>query len=101
MDTQAVILRGTLTPDGTLVLDEKPSLPPGPVQVTIQAVAQPAELKEDWWQCLQRLRRELEESGHQFMTDIDAESLIEDLRGEDDKLEEVWRQLEEERKQKE
>jgi hypothetical protein len=33
-----VILQGTLKPDGTLELDEKPNLPPGRVQVTMAAL---------------------------------------------------------------
>ena len=39
-ETQAVV-DGTLRPDGTLVLDERPNLPPGRVRVTMQAVTAP------------------------------------------------------------
>lgn len=39
MNQKEVILLGTLSPDGTLLLDEKPNLPPGRVKVTVQAFA--------------------------------------------------------------
>ena len=39
----SVVLFGVLQPDGTLRLDQPPEIPPGPVQVTIRAVAQPRE----------------------------------------------------------
>jgi len=35
MNTQDVV-SGTLKPDGTLVLDKRPNLTPGPVSVTVQ-----------------------------------------------------------------
>ena len=38
MSLDAVIVQGTLRPDGTLELDEKPPLTPGRVQVTLQPV---------------------------------------------------------------
>jgi hypothetical protein len=40
--TTPLVLEGTLTPDGTLLLDEKPNLPAGRVRVTVQPLAQPA-----------------------------------------------------------
>jgi hypothetical protein len=36
--TTPILVQGTLKPDGTLELDQKPNLPPGPVLVTVQAV---------------------------------------------------------------
>ncbi|MBV9125719.1 MAG: hypothetical protein JO112_20410 [Planctomycetes bacterium] len=36
MTTNAIKLQGTLREDGTLVLDEKPNLPPGRVKVIVQ-----------------------------------------------------------------
>jgi hypothetical protein len=35
----AVVLQGTLKPDGTLELDQRPNLAPGRVQVVLQPVA--------------------------------------------------------------
>jgi hypothetical protein len=37
MDPTQVTVEGTLQPDGTLVLDEKPDLPPGRVRVRMEA----------------------------------------------------------------
>jgi hypothetical protein len=36
--TDSVIVFGTLQPDGTVRLDSLPSMPPGPIQVTIRRV---------------------------------------------------------------
>jgi hypothetical protein len=36
MSPAEIVVEGTLKPDGTLELDEKPSLPPGRVKVTLQ-----------------------------------------------------------------
>src|SRR5205823_2288767 len=41
MSETQVVMHGTLQPDGTLVLDERPNMPPGRVRVTVQAVAVP------------------------------------------------------------
>ncbi len=43
MNNATVIVDGTLKPDGTLELDEKPSLPAGRVKVVLQAESVPAE----------------------------------------------------------
>jgi hypothetical protein len=56
--SQATV-QGTLKPDGTLELDEKPQLPPGRVQVTL-AVVQP---KDDIVTVLQRIREQREALG--------------------------------------
>lgn len=39
MNVQAVTVEGTLQPDGTLQLDQKPNLAPGRVQVVVQPLA--------------------------------------------------------------
>ncbi len=43
MNNATVIVDGTLKPDGTLELDEKPSLPAGRVKVVLQAESVPPE----------------------------------------------------------
>jgi hypothetical protein len=63
MNPTQVILEGMLQPDGTLVLDRKPELPPGRVQVTLQVL--PASRRhEPLWQVAQSIREELKASGH-------------------------------------
>ncbi len=106
MSVTPVVVQGTLGPDGTLQLDERPGLPAGRVQVTIQPlaapVAAPVALKEDWWECLQRLRRELEESGHQFRTSDEIDEEMAEIRAwDDDRLEAVLRESEGKQKEAE
>jgi hypothetical protein len=38
MKTQSLVLHGHIRPDGTLQVEEKVNLPPGPVSVTIQTM---------------------------------------------------------------
>jgi hypothetical protein len=63
MSSAPVVVRGTLQPDGSLRLDETPDLPPGPVVVTLRAVAEPVQGEPSWWETLQRIRREQEARG--------------------------------------
>lgn len=42
MNVQVVTVEGTLQPDGTLQLDQKPKLSPGRVQVIVQPLPPPA-----------------------------------------------------------
>ena len=70
--TQAVV-QGTLKPDGTLELDEKPNLPPGRVRVSLDMEAIPA--REDTWTVLERIWAERKARGMKSRTreEIDAE----------------------------
>ena len=61
MSTDQVVVKGTLKPDGTLELDDKPALPPGRVQVTVQPEV-PVQ-KEDTWDVLQRIWAERKARG--------------------------------------
>jgi hypothetical protein len=90
-----VEVQGTLREDGTLELDQKPELPPGKVRVTLRFIGEPPPVQEDWWEFLQRARAELEASGHQFMTEEEVKAYIDDLRSGDERLEEIYRQVEE------
>ena len=98
MSASQIVLRGQVKPDGTLELDQNPALPAGPVEVTIRPLPTPTPGGEDWWQFLQRSRRELEASGHRFRTkeEIDAEMV--EIRTGDERLDEVYRQTEEQRR---
>jgi len=68
-----VEIQGTLRPDGTLVLDEKPDLPPGRVRVTVQPVLDYTQT--DIWQFFERLRAEQQARGFvaRSREEIDAE----------------------------
>ncbi len=48
MSPTHVEVEGTLQPDGNLVLDEKPNLPPGRVRVVLLPVEQPTPVDQFW-----------------------------------------------------
>jgi hypothetical protein len=101
MSEKRVEVQGTLRPDGTLVLDEKPNLPPGRVKVVLQAVGGPhATPQESLLEYVMRTRREAEARGSHFMNDEEVTAWVEELRAEDDRIEEAYRQMEEERRRK-
>ncbi len=89
MSLTEIVVNGTLKPDGTLELDQKPGLPAGRVTVVLRqesgiapaANAEPP--KENWWQFMQRARKELEASGAKFMNEEEVNAHIAWLREED------------------
>jgi hypothetical protein len=82
------VIEGTLKPDGTLELDQKPDLPPGRVKVVLRQEAASQPPLEDWWQFMRRSRHELEASGARFMNESDVNAHIEWLR-EGDPIDEL------------
>jgi hypothetical protein len=94
MATDQVIVRGILKPDGRLELDSPPNLPAGPVEVVLRSLSSPAQNKEDWWQYLQRVRAELEAAGGHYRTEEEIEAERQDFRRGDDRIEEIYRQIE-------
>jgi hypothetical protein len=100
MSLTEILVQGTLKPDGTLELDHKPDLPPGRVTVLLRQESKPAPPKEDWWQYMQRARRELEESGAKFMDEEEMKAHIEWLR-EPDRIDEMLQQADEDRQRRE
>jgi hypothetical protein len=80
MTATVVELQGTLRPDGTLVLDTKPDLPPGRVRVTVQALEAGADVIE----VLQRIHEEQAASGHVPRTREQIDSDIAAMRQEGD-----------------
>ncbi len=89
MSETQVEVTGTLQPDGTLVLDQKPRLPPGRVRVVLQTVAPTAAPSEGLVEFVNRVRRESEARGHRFMTDEEVAAWVEELRAEDDRVEQA------------
>jgi hypothetical protein len=98
MNEKSNVVRGVLNPDGTLELDERPSLPAGRVEVTIRPL--PVDVKgEGWWEILQRIRAHREASGYRFRTKEEIDAEIEDLRSwNDEEIDELHRQIEAERR---
>ena len=80
MSVQEIVVAGTLKPDGTLELDQKPDLPPGRVTVVLRQESEAPPPQEDWWQYLQRIRAEREASGYPFMNEAEMNAHIEWLR---------------------
>jgi hypothetical protein len=98
MSLTETVIEGTLKPDGTLELDQKPNLPPGRVTVVLRqeaALAPPPQ--EDWWQYLQRVRAEREAAGYPFMNEAEMNAHIEWLR-EPDRIDEMLREADEQRR---
>jgi hypothetical protein len=92
MSLTEIVVKGTLKPDGTLELDQKPSLSPGRVTVVLRQESQTAPPKEDWFQHLQRIRAEREAAGYPFMNEAEANAHIEWLR-EEDRMDQVLREV--------
>jgi hypothetical protein len=86
MPAESVEVLGTIRPDGTLELDEQLTVPPGRVKVRVESVAPPAESLVEF---VDRSRREMEAAGRPFMNDEEVTAWIEDLRAEDDRIEEA------------
>lgn len=100
MSLTEITIEGTIKPDGTLELDQKPGLPPGRVTILLRQETDPSPSKENWWQFMQRTRRELEAAGSQFMNAEEVQAYIESLR-ESDQIDEMLRQVGEQLRPKE
>jgi hypothetical protein len=100
MSLTEITVQGTLNPDGTLELDQKPSLSPGRVTVVLRQEAESAPPQEDWWQFMQRARRELEASGAKFMNEEEVKAHIDWLR-EGDQIDDLLREADQQRQKPE
>ena len=83
MSQTEYVVQGTLNPDGTLELDQKPNLLPGRVTVVLRQETQSPTPKENWFQHLQRIRAEWEAAGYPFMDENETTAYIEWLREKD------------------
>jgi hypothetical protein len=81
MSQTEIVVQGTLNPDGTLQLDQKPNLSPGRVTVILRKVSEAAAPpQEDWLQHLQRIRTKREAEGYPFLNEEELNAHIEWLR---------------------
>jgi hypothetical protein len=101
MSGSTVVARGVVKPNGTLELEGKPELPVGPVEVVVRPLPAASTTDEDWWQYLQRARRELEAMNYPFLKEDEVTPWIEELRADDDRIEEAYRQAEGARRKQE
>jgi hypothetical protein len=80
------VVEGELQPDGTLVLDKKPNLPPGRVRVTMQAWP-PGGPEDDILSVMQKIWAAQDARGHVPRTREEIDAEINELR--DDAEEEM------------
>jgi hypothetical protein len=88
MNASDEVVTGTLRDDGTVVLDEKPEMPPGRVRVTIEAGQTGAEILA----VLRGIRERRKACGTRARSADEASAVIRQLR---DESEERLRRLEE------
>jgi hypothetical protein len=93
MSFTEIVVEGTLKPDGTLELDQKPSLSPGRVTVVLRQETQPPLTPPGgWWPFMQEARKRMEEAGCHFMDDKELQDHIDWLR-EEDRIDVMLREL--------
>jgi hypothetical protein len=79
MSLLEIVVEGTLKPDGTLELDQKPGLAPGRVTVVLRQGSRPT-TQEGWWPYMQRARAEREAAGYHFMNETEMAAHLQWLR---------------------
>jgi hypothetical protein len=82
MSETQIVVEGALQSDGTLVLDEKPNLPPGRVRVTMQAMPEPIRPEDDSLVRLQKIWAAQDARGYVPRTREEVDAEINQLRDE-------------------
>lgn len=101
MSLTEITVEGTINPDGTLELDEKPNLPPGRVTVVLRPATEPAPPQEGWWPYMQRTRAEREAAGYHFLNEAEMQAHLAWLREEEDRMDRIYREIDEEKRKRE
>ncbi len=99
MNTNSVQIQGTLQPDGQLVLDEKPNLPPGRVRVTVQPVVDYKET--EMWKFFERLKAEQAAGTFVPRTQEEIDDYLATMRDDEERCQEIERIQEECQRQRE
>jgi hypothetical protein len=95
MSLSEIVVEGTLKPDGTLELDQKPNLVPGRVTVILRQEAKTGEsVPENWWSAMQNTRKKMEEAGCRALNENEMQARIDSLR-EEDRIDELLREMNE------
>lgn len=81
MNAQQVVVHGQIRPDGTLHVEEKVDLPPGPVSVTVQPVS--AARRRRTLQVLEEIWSERNARGLVGRSKADVDAEIDAMRDED------------------
>jgi hypothetical protein len=100
MSLKEITVQGTLNPDGTLQLDEKPNLSPGRVTVVLRQEAANTPPTQTLWEFMQDARRKLEEAGCHFMNEEEMQAHLDWLR-EPDRIDELLSESDEQRQKRE
>jgi hypothetical protein len=90
MSLTEVVVEGTLKPDGTLELDQKPSLSPGRVMVTLQPVQPGQAPRQGLTDVIDQIRQEQQARGFQGRS---AEEIEAGLREGEDEYEQKMQTL--------
>jgi hypothetical protein len=101
MRRSETVIEGTLKPDGTLELDEKPNLAPGRVTIVLRQESEPTSAKEGWWPYMQRVRAEREATGYPFLNEAEMADRLLWLRDDEERLDHIYREMDEERRRRE
>jgi hypothetical protein len=98
MSFDQVCIQGTLKPDGTLELDEKPALSPGRVQVILRVEAVPDLPADDpFWQRMQAIWNSQKTTGRAPRTAEEIDADRRQTRDEWEKHQQAIERLQEER----
>jgi hypothetical protein len=93
MTHSAVIVRGTLKEDGTLELDEKPNLPPGPVRLIVEQMAPAVESRPGLLEVLDQIHAAQRARDFKGLTEEEMAARIAAMQQEGEEEEERWRQI--------
>lgn len=93
MSEDMAVVSGNLHADGSLDLDEKPNLPPGRVQVTLQILPEPPTASKGWWEALQQIKTDQARRGYVGRSQQEMEAEEAARRSEDDDDEARWREI--------
>jgi hypothetical protein len=95
MNTTAVVLEGRVQPDGTLEVTQKVNLPAGPVQVTVQPLAEPVQ-PDRFWKMMESIWSDLRAGGRTPRTQEEIDAEIDALRNEAEEEMQAVERLQEE-----
>jgi hypothetical protein len=91
MPAPVVEVQGTLHADGTLVLDQKPNLPPGRVRVTVQPVVDYKQT--EIWRFFEKLHADMAARGHHFRTAEEIDADIAERQREEEEYDQYMERL--------
>jgi hypothetical protein len=93
MSLSEVVIEGTLKPDGTLQLDQKPSLSPGRVQVTVKPLTASSTGQGGLVEVMDQIRQSQQARGYQGRTPEQKQAEEKARQEEDEEYERRSKQL--------